>query len=112
MKYIAPFLLISYAAYSATLPNINIAHSIIMFSLAALFAWNQHILSKHTPKLEEEVAKLKSELEQQLGKLKESHGRKIAELEGEVQKMSFNAIKNASPSSSSPRAPEKKAYQF
>ena len=107
--YISAALLVGYAVYSV-FGQITIAHSIILFSLAGLFAYNQFLLSLSTPKLEDEIAKLKSELQTQMEKQKESHDRKLSELEQEMTKISLSVVR----SSSAPSKPasDKKTYQF
>ncbi|MBW3545206.1 MAG: hypothetical protein KY428_06335 [Bacteroidetes bacterium] len=117
MKHLAPSflsasLLTSYLVYSAFIPT-NISHSIILFSLASLFAYTQFLLSRSTPKLEDEIAKLKSEMEKQLGKQKEFIDAKVASMEGDLTKLSFTAVKSTSSSSSS-KSPssDRKTYQF
>lgn len=99
MRFIPPVLLVAYAAYTAFIPA-TLAHSFIIISLAALFAWNQFLLSRVTPKLEEEIAKLKSELEHQIEKQKELHDAKLASIEGEMTKLSLTAVRSSSSPSS------------
>jgi hypothetical protein len=112
MKYIAPSLLIGYAVFTVFAPQITIAHSLILFSLAGIFAYNQFLLASEQPSLNDEIAKLKSELEQQIQKQKEHSDAKLASIEGEVTKISLSVVRTSSSSSSTKPAPEKKAYTF
>jgi hypothetical protein len=82
--YIAATLLVAYVVYSLFVP-ITIAHSMILFSLAGLAAYNQFLLSRSTPKLEDEIAKLKRELQTQMEKQKELHDKKLSELEAKFK---------------------------
>jgi len=108
MKYISPALLVAQAIYLAFVPA-SIAHSIILFSLAGLFAWNQFLLSRDTPKLQTELAKLKSEFGQQMQTHKETYEQKLKDLEGEMTKVAMSHLK--SPPSSSAR-PEPRKVVF
>lgn len=109
LPYISAALLVGHALYSVT-HEISLAHAIIFTSLAGLFAYNQYLLSRSTPKLEDEIAKLKSELGQEIEKQKESHEKKFSELEGEMTKLSLTAVR--SPSSSTKAPDKKRQYQF
>lgn len=107
MKYIAPALLIAYAAYSATI-QITIAHSIILFSLAGLFAFNQFLLSRETPRLSTEIEKLKKDLEGQIQKQKEIQDVRIKNAEDEVSRVGLANLK----STSAPSKPEPRKFNF
>lgn len=108
MKYISPSLLIAQAIYLAFVP-VSIAHSIILFSLAGLFAFNQFLLSKQTPRLSTELSKLKSELEQQIQKQKESYEIRLKSVEDELSKASLTSVRS---SSSSSKLDAAKKFQF
>lgn len=108
-KNLSATLLVGYVIFT-TFTNISIAHSIILFSLAGLFAYHQFLLSRQQPKLEAEIAKLKSEMEEQIKKLKESHDKKLSELDGELSKISLSVVRSSSSPSS--KSPEAKAYKF
>lgn len=108
--YLSAALLVGYVIYLAFIPA-SLPHSIIFTSLAGLFAYNLFLLSRTTPQLEEEIAKLKRELVEQMEKQKELHGKKIADLEGEVGKLSLSSIK-ASSSPSSSKGQARKEYTF
>lgn len=113
-KNIPAILLIGEAIYLSFVP-VNIAHSIILFSLAGLYAFNQFLLSQEQPSLSTELAKLKSELEQAMEKQKELHEKKLMQLEDDVTRMSLNTVRNTSSSSSSSAAKVeaiKKQFQF
>lgn len=109
MKFISPALLIAQAVYLAFVP-ITIAHSIIVFSLAGLFAFNQFLLSQENPSLSTELAKLKSELEQRMEKQKESYEIRLKGMEDEVSRVSLASVR--SPSSSSQKLDAAKKFQF
>jgi Co/Zn/Cd efflux system component len=102
-------LLVAYLIYSAFI-QVNTSHSIILFSLAGLCGYSQWLLSKSTPNVHEEIAKLKSELEQKLEKQKELHDRKLSEIEGEMTKVSLSIVRAAPSPSSSEK--NKKPYVF
>lgn len=107
--YISATLLVAYAVYSAFVP-ITIAHSIILFSLAGLFAYNQFLIySQENTKNKETLAKSVNEFRAELEKHKEQNEIKISKLEDEVTKMSLTSIRTAS-SSSKPET--KKTYSF
>lgn len=99
MKYISPSLLVAQAIYLAFVPT-TIAHSIIVFALAGLFAFNQYLLSQETPSLSIELEKLKKELEQQIEKQKETYDSKIKAVEDELSKAALGSLKSSSTSSS------------
>lgn len=103
-KHIPATLLLGQAIYLAFVP-VTIAHSIILFSLAGLFAFNQFLLSKETPRLSTELAKLQSELETQLEKQKEQHEKRLTLLEDELGRSTLR-------SPSSPKEATKKSFQF
>jgi hypothetical protein len=111
MKSLSPHipsaLLLGQAIYLAFVP-VTIAHSIILFSLAGLFAFNQFLLSKQTPCLSTEIGKLKRELEERMEKQKESYEVRLKLLEDEVGRASLTAVRS---SSSSPKQ-EGKKYVF
>lgn len=101
MKYIAPALLVGYAIYSVT-AQVTIAHSIILFSLAALFAFQTFVSHRQENiKLLATLEQMKEELIQDWGKHKEANDKKIAQLEDDVAKISLNTttLRNSSSSS-------------
>ena len=106
MKFIAPVLLVAEAIYLSFVPALTIAHSIILLSLAGLFAFNQFLLSKQTPSLTTELGKLKSELEKQIEKQKESHDLRLKGVEDELSKMSMTSLKSSSASSKADNKPK------
>lgn len=108
MKYISPALLIAQAIYLAFVP-VSIAHSIILFSLAGLFAFNQFLLSRETPSLSTELEKLKQELEKQIQKQKEFHEARLKNIEDELSKASLTSVRS---SSSSSRFEAAKKFEF
>lgn len=108
-RHIPATLLVGQAIYLAFVP-VSIAHSIILFSLAGLFAFNQFLLSKETPSLSIELSKLQSELEKQLEKQKELHEVRLKAMEDELARVSISTIRTASSSSSKEAA--KKSFQF
>jgi hypothetical protein len=111
MRFIPPTLLVGYAVYSAFVPSISIAHSLILFSLAGLFAWNQWLLSRETPQLQTELAKMQASFDQKMAQQKEAHDKKMSELDGELQKVTMSVVRSSS-SPSSKTASERKQYQF
>ncbi len=101
-RHIPAVLLVAQAIYLAFVPT-TIAHSIILLSLAGLFAFNQFLLAQQNPSLSTELAKLKQELEQQIEKQKETHASQIKAVEDELSKMSLTSLKSSSASSKSPK---------
>ncbi len=100
MKFIAPVLLVTYSIYSAFV-QINIAHSFILFSLAALFALQSFISHRQeNTKLLATLEHLKKELGQEWAKHKEANDKKIAQLEDDVLKLSMNTSLRSSSSPS------------
>lgn len=108
-KHIPSALLLGQAVYLAFVP-VSIAHSIILFSLAGLFAFNQFLLSRETPRLSTELEKLKQELEKQMEKQKELHELRLKSIEDEIVRASLSTVRNPS-SSSSPKL-DAKTFKF
>lgn len=92
-----PALLLGQAIYLSFVP-VSIAHSIILFSLAGLFAFNQFLLAKETPCLSTELSKLKQELEQSMEKQKELHELRLKTVEDEVSRVAIGTVRASSSS--------------
>ena len=102
-KHLPAGLLLSYAIYSS-FTSINIAHSIILFSLAGLFGYSQYLQqTKHTSKLELDLAKLKTDLEQELKSTKENYELRLKKVEEENSKLALSLSRVPSSVSSSPK---------
>jgi hypothetical protein len=100
-------LLFSYAVYSTFVP-VSISHSIIIFSLAGFAAFQYYIDSHKTPSTLQEVARVRTELLEELQTSKEYYELKLAELK---QELSRQAIERANASASGP-ATKKPAIKF
>lgn len=106
---LSSILLTTYAVYTAFVP-VTIAHSIILFSLAALFAYNQFLSSIQNPSVLKEVAEFKRDLEEQMKKHKELYDEKLSGVEGELGKIAMSGLK--SPSSASSKSADLKKIIF
>lgn len=97
-------LLFAYAVYSAFV-SVTIAHSIILFSLAALFGYQSYLSRQEKNQVEQKLLEqLKNEMEVKYSSLKEAHDKKLSKLEDEVAKMALNTLPpKAAPSSPVPR---------
>lgn len=85
-------LLVAYAVYSAFTP-ITIAHSIILFALAALCGYQAYLTRQENTKYNQKVLEqMKHEFESKYSALKEAHEKKLSKLEDEVAKMALNSI--------------------
>lgn len=96
---LAGTLLVSYAVYSAFVP-VSIAHSIILFSLAALTGFDIYIQSHQLPSMKKMVEDVRNEMFTKLQEQKEDHEVKLQELKEEQTRQ---AIARANSSSSSPK---------
>lgn len=88
MKKLQPHLpsalLLSYAIYSAFI-NINIAHSIVLASLAGLFAYSLFLeRQQKTNQTKEELRQFSEKWEKEMNALKELHESKLSTLEAEM----------------------------
>jgi hypothetical protein len=107
-KHIPGALLLAYAVYSGFI-QINIAHSIILFSLAGLFGFHQFLSHQEKNKHSEKaLEQLKQELETKLAQHEELYGKKLSKLEDELGKVSLSTIKASSSPSPSKSGSEKK----
>lgn len=88
-KYFSPILLLAYCSYSAFI-SINIAHSVILFSLAGLYGFQLYLKQRHehTSKINE-FAQAKEKLEQELKQQKEYSDAKFAKFEEELSKVAL-----------------------
>jgi hypothetical protein len=98
-KHLPAGLLLSYAIYSS-FTSINIAHSIILFSLAGLFGFHQYLQHSEQPSLETEIAKLKTDLELQLKAQKENYELRLRKVEEENTKLALSLSRGSSSASS------------
>lgn len=95
-KHVPGVLLVSYLLYTPFI-TINLAHSVILFSLAGLFGFTQYLQhSQHSSKSHEEFAKLKSDLELQIKSNKENYEIRLKKTEDEVTKIALSASRNPS----------------
>lgn len=105
-KHLPAGLLVAYLLYSPFI-SINISHSIILFSLAGLFGFHQYLQhSELTSKFKTEVAKLKTDLEQEIKSNKENYELRLKRVEEENTKLALG-LARAPSSTSSPTTPKK-----
>lgn len=96
---LAGTLLLSYSVYTAFVP-VSIAHSIILFSLAALFGFDRYCQLLQLPSMDKRMEDIRTELNQALNLQKETYEAKLAELKSEQSRQAIDRA-NASASSSS-----------
>lgn len=103
MKFTLPgVLLLSYAVYTAFVP-VNIAHSIILFSLAALYGFENYLLSNKHPSIIQKVEELRQEFQAELVKQKEFNEERLKVVEEEQARQAI--VKANSSSASKPKSP-------
>lgn len=80
--------------------TLNLAHSIILFSLAGLFGFQQYLQHSEQPSLETELAKLKTDLGQEIKSTKENYELRLKKVEEENTKLALSLTRSSSVSSS------------
>lgn len=101
---LAGTLLVLYAVYS-TFVTASISHSIIIFSLAALVAFDQYIKSHQLPSMDKKMDELRLELLKELQSQKEIHEAKLQELKAEQTRQTIERANSGSASSKKPTTP-------
>jgi hypothetical protein len=110
-RHVSVALLVGYLVYLG-FHTPSIPHAIIAVSLAGLYAFHKHLQQQEQPSMDKALAELRSQFMAELEQQKESHGKTVAKLEGEVRnmsdemsKVSLSITRVASPKS--PIAPNK-----
>lgn len=99
-------LLFSYAIYSAFI-QISIAHSIILFSLAGLFAYSTYLQRQETTsKINEDLRQLKLDMDGELKSQRELYERRLSKAEDEISKLGLSMVPQKVSSSSSNNKPK------
>ena len=103
-NYFPPALLLAYAIYS-TFIQINVAHSIIILSLAILAGYQAFLSRQENTKFNKEILEqMREDFGSQLNGVKEFYDKKLSKLEDEVAKVQLNTMPTkASSSSPAPR---------
>lgn len=96
-KHLPAGLLVAYSVYACFIP-INLAHSIILFSLAGLFGFQQYLQHSEQPSLETELAKLKTDFETQIKSTKENYEIRLRKVEEENGKLALSLTRSSSSS--------------
>lgn len=100
---LAGTLLVLYAVYSTFVP-VSIAHSIILFSLAAVYGFDKHLQSTKIPSTQKLVHDLREELYKEMKQQKEIYESKLAELKQEQQRIAIERANASSSVSSKPKS--------
>lgn len=107
-QHVPGALLLAYAVFTAFIP-VTIAHSIILFSLAGLFGFQQFLSHQEKNKQSENaLEQFKQELEIKLAQQEELYGKKLSKLEDELGKVSLATIKSSSSPSSKSSSSDKR----
>mgnify|MGYP001560328687 CR=1 FL=1 len=94
MKHLAPGLLLSYAVYTAFVP-VSIAHSIIIFALAALTGFEIFINVHQTPSIEKKVSDVQLEMDKRIAELKETYEIRLKKIEADQERQAFEKVNTA-----------------
>src|ERR1043165_1711375 len=87
-------LLLSYAVYTAFVPA-NLAHSIILFSLAGLFGYSSYLYCQKQPSMQKELSEFKEKMEKELSQQKESYEVRLKQVEDVAAAMALSSAKAA-----------------
>lgn len=99
-KHLPAGLLVAFLLY-VPFTQTNIAHSIILFSLAGLFGFHQYLQhSDLTSKFTTEVQKIKTDLEQEIKSNKENYELRLKKVEEENTKLALGLARAPSSPSS------------